>query len=214
MRYRPGIGASRESRSATEASLTASLHLPRRRRSGCSNDLGIDPGNTLGADREAAKQLIEENFEAYVAQDELFHELIQDVLDRVRERFDQINHGILERHRSGWPKRWTFETDDRDKFIAQIRWFSSNDWRQFGRLLTPLVDGIRVRGPLFPPFTETAPQLVLIDGQGLGHTPDSSSSVTTHITGRFDRVNVISVGGQCAAADAGGTPFCSSYGCP
>ena len=155
------------------------------------NDLGIDPGNTLGADREAAKQLIEENFEAYVAQDELFHELIQDVLDRVRERFDQINHGILERHRSGWPKRWTFETDDRDKFIAQIRWFSSNDWRQFGRLLTPLVDGIRVRGPLFPPFTETAPQLVLIDGQGLGHTPDSSSSVTTHITGRFDRVNVI-----------------------
>ena len=156
-----------------------------------SNDLGIDPGSTSGPDREAAKQLIEENFEAYVAQEELFHELVQDVLDRVRERFGQINEGTLERHRSGWPKRWTFETDHRDKFIAQIRWFSSNDWRQFGRLLTPLVDGIRVKGPLFPSFTETAPQLVLIDGQGLGHTPDSSSSVTTHITRRFDRVNVI-----------------------
>ena len=155
------------------------------------NDLGTDPSSTSGPDRETAKQLIEENFEAYISQEELFHELSQDVLDCVRERFDQINEGTLERHRSGWPKRWTFETVDRDKFIAQIRWFSSNDWRQFGRLLTPLVDGIRVKGPLFPSFTETAPQLVLIDGQGLGHTPDSSSSVTTHITRRFDRVDVI-----------------------
>ena len=156
-----------------------------------SNDLEIDPGSMLGPDREAIKQLIEENFEEYAAQGELFHDLIQDVLDRVQERFDRINDGTLERHRSGWPKRWLFETADRDKFIAQIRWFSSNDWRQFGRLLTPLVDGIRVKGPLFPSFTETTPRLVLIDGQGLGHTPDSSSSVTTHITRRFDRVNVI-----------------------
>ena len=155
-----------------------------------SNDLGINPGSTHGPDHEAAKQLIEENFEAYVAQDENFHDLIQDVLDRVRERLDRISDGALERHRSGWPKRWLFETADRNKFIAQIRWFSSNDWRQFGRLLTPLVDGIRVKGPLFPSFAET-PRLVLIDGQGLGHTPDSSSSVTTHITRRFDRVNVI-----------------------
>ena len=156
-----------------------------------SNDLGISPGDTSGGDREAAKQLMEENIEEYVVGEELFHELVQDVLDRVRARFDQITTGTLERHRSGWPKRWTFETSDRDEFIAQIRWFSSNDWRQFGRLLTPLVDGIRVRGPLFPSFVETELRLVLIDGQGLGHTPDSSSSVTTHITRRFDQVNVI-----------------------
>ena len=156
-----------------------------------SNDLGIEPGDTSGGDREAAKQLMEENFEEYVAGEELFQELVQDVLDCVRERFDLIIEGSLERYRSGWPKRWTFETAERSQFIAQIRWFSSNDWRQFGRLLTPLVDGIRVRGPLFPSFVEMGPRLVLIDGQGLGHTPDSSSSVTTHITRRFDQVNVI-----------------------
>ena len=156
-----------------------------------SNELGDDPESRHGSDCEAAKQLIEENFEAYAAQEELFCDLTQDILDRIRERFDRISDGTLERHRSGWPKRWLFKTADRDKFITQIRWFSSNDWRQFGRLLTPLVDGIRVKGPLFPSFTETTPRLVLIDGQGLGHTPDSSSSVTTHITRRFDRVNVI-----------------------
>lgn len=156
-----------------------------------SNDLGIERGKPAGADREAAEQLIEENFEAYLAEDESFHELVQDVLDRVRKRFDLIEEGTLELHRSGWPRRWQFETNDREQFIGQIRWFSSNYWPHFGRLLTPLVNGIRVRGPLFPAFAETPPRLALIDGQGLGHTPDSSSSVTTHITKRFDRVDVI-----------------------
>lgn len=156
-----------------------------------SNDLGIEHSKPMSADREAAEQLIEENIEAYLAEDESFHELVQDVLDRIRERFDFIEEGTLERHRSGWPRRWQFEANDREHFISQIRWFSSNYWPQFGRLLTPLVNGIRVKGPLFPAFDETAPRLVLIDGQGLGHTPDSSSSVTTHITKRFDRVGVI-----------------------
>ena len=159
-----------------------------------SSDLGIEPEKAVGSDLEAAKQLIEENFEAYVVQDDSFHELVQDILDCIRERFKLIEDGTdgtLERRRSGWPKRWQFAGSDREHFIAQIRWFSSNYWPQFGRLLTPLVNGIRVKGPLFPSFTETAPRLALIDGQGLGHTPDSSSSVPTHITKRFDHMNVI-----------------------
>jgi len=47
-----------------------------------------------------------------------------------------------------------------------------------------------VKGPLFPEFG-SRPKLALMDGQGLGHTPDSSSSVTTHITRRFGHVDVI-----------------------
>ena len=156
-----------------------------------SKDLNIDTDQVRNADREAAEALIEESFEAYLIEDETFHLLVQDVLDLIRERFDFIDEELLERQRSGWPKRWRTETDNRGEFINQIRWFSSNYWPQFGQLLTPLVCGIRIRGPLFPSFTETAPRLVLIDGQGLGHTPDSTSSVSTHITRRFDHVDVI-----------------------
>ena len=156
-----------------------------------SDDLDIDPIKTKIIDREAADELIEENFEAYLVEDEGFHDLVQDVLDRISERFKLINEGTLERYPSGWPKRWRFKTDERDQFISEIRWFSSNYWPQFGRLLTPLVCGIRVEGPLFPAFTDTQPRLVLIDGQGLGHTPDSTASITTHITKRFDDVDVI-----------------------
>jgi hypothetical protein len=48
-----------------------------------------------------------------------------------------------------------------------------------------------VQGPLFPEFLQGESRLVFIDGQGLGHTPDSSSSVTTHVTRRFADVDVI-----------------------
>ncbi len=105
--------------------------------------------------------------------------------------FDLLDGGTLTHHHSGWPSKWTLESEDRAEFIEQIRWFSSNYAPQFGRLLTPIVDGIRVRGPLFPSFNKAAPKLVLLDGQGLGHTPDSSASVTTAITKRFADVDVI-----------------------
>ncbi|MFP3624316.1 hypothetical protein SB771_34155, partial [Burkholderia sp. SIMBA_051] len=53
------------------------------------------------------------------------------------------------------------------------------------------VDGIRVRGPLYPTFTDRRLKVVYLDGQGLGHTPESSSSVTTHVTERFSDVDAI-----------------------
>jgi len=157
---------------------------------GLADELGADP-KVAGPDREAAQELIEEHFEGRLTQDEGFHELVQDVLDEVRSRFDRVTVGTLVRRRSGWPELWRFTSDDRAEFIRQIRWFSSNYWPQFGRLLTPLVDGIRVRGPLFAEFLDGQPKLALIDGQGLGHTPDSSASVTTHVTRRFGQVDVV-----------------------
>ena len=167
------------------ANLTTSVHAR------VIKDLEIDIGKISGPDREAAHQLIEENFEAYLYDDEDFHELVQDILTDVRLRFGFVEESELQRRSSGWPELWLFKTADRAEFIRHIRWFSSNYWPQFGRLLTPLVQGIRVKGPLFPDLAIDGPKLALIDGQGLGHTPDSSSSVTTHVTQRFNQVDVI-----------------------
>jgi GTPase SAR1 family protein len=152
-----------------------------------SKELDEDVLKLSGPDREAAQELFEERLQ----DDADFDVLVQDVMDDVRKRFDFLTEGELTIHNSGWPATWTIECDDRSQFIEQIRWFSSNYAPQFGRLLTPIVDGIRVRGPLFPTFTTLQPKLVLLDGQGLGHTPDSSASVTTQITRRFADVDVI-----------------------
>lgn len=81
---------------------------------------------------------------------EEFARLALDIWDEIEGRFELLDAGSLERSATGWPVIWTFESADRDAFLRQVRWFSSNHFRQFGRLLTPLVDGIRVRGPFRP----------------------------------------------------------------
>ncbi len=152
-----------------------------------SRELGEEIDRLTGPDRDAAQEL----FEWRLMESDLFSGLVHDILDDIVTRFDLLDVGDVSRLRSGWPEYWSFESADRDIFIRAVRWFASNYAPHFGRLLTPLVDGIRVRGPLFPSFAEHIPKLVLLDGQGLGHTPESSSSVTTHITKRFNEVDVV-----------------------
>jgi len=124
---------------------------------------------------------------------EEFAKLALDIRDEVESRFEFLDADNLERSATGWPVTWAFESDDRQAFLRKVRWFSSNHFRQFGRLLTPLVDGIRVCGPFQPLLKElqVADRLVWLDGQGLGHTTESVSSVSTTITKRFADVDII-----------------------
>lgn len=139
-------------------------------------------------DREAASDI----FQSELQDEKEFEALTQDLMDDISQRFDSLSLGKFGRvGRSRWPSHWEFSTGDRKEFLAQVRWFSSNYAPSFGKLLTPLVDGIRVRGPLYPSFMDRRAKLVLIDGQGLGHTPDSATSVTTHITRKFADVDTI-----------------------
>jgi len=150
-------------------------------------DLDVSFTDAGPDDQDAALELVE----AEISQSSQFSDLANDMIDDILGRVDLVKSGEFDRKRSGWPVQWTFETEDRQEFIRQVRWFSSNYAPSFGRLLTPLVDGVRVSGPLAPTFIDDMPRLVLIDGQGLGHTPDSSSSVTTQITRRFADADVI-----------------------
>lgn len=124
---------------------------------------------------------------------EEFAKLALDIRDDIEDRFERLDAQNLKRSATGWPVIWTLETLDREEFLRQVRWFSSNHFREFGKLLTPLVDGIRVRGPFRPLRKElqVADRLVLFDGQGLGHTAESVSSVSTRITKRFADADLI-----------------------
>lgn len=148
-----------------------------------------DPSTAQPEDLQAALEI----FQGELLDDEAFRDLVLDIMDDIQLRFDRLDVGALTKRGKAarWPELWTYETDDRDDFLRQVRWFSSNYAPAFGRLLTPLVDGIRVRGPLYPTFTDRRAKVVYLDGQGLGHTPDSSSSVTTHVTKRFADVDTI-----------------------
>jgi energy-coupling factor transporter ATP-binding protein EcfA2 len=181
----------RKNQEVLQGLVTRISQLSKQIEQSVSEELDLDLLEASQEDREALQQLIEEAFEAELYKQEDFHELVQDVLDRIRSRFDLIQLGELRRDPSEWPSAWTFSTTDRSEFIRNIRWFSSNYWPHFGRLLTPIVQGIRVKGPLYPGFKPDGARLVLIDGQGLGHTPDFTSSISTNVTRRFDEVDVI-----------------------
>ena len=134
----------------------------------------------------------QDRFEELIFENKEFEILVDELTAEIEKRFDFIKEGVVERDTGEWPKSWKFETEDREIFIKAIRRFSSNYSPLFGRLLTPIVQGIRVQGPLYPNnWLKEHPRLVLMDGQGLGHTPDSASSLPTTLTRRFDEVDVI-----------------------
>jgi hypothetical protein len=153
-----------------------------------AKDFKIDLSRASSQDRDILQELVEEQ----LFQDDDFRSLVDDILDEVEARFDNVKTGSLDRGRDGWPRLWTFESNDREIFIRSVNRFSSNYAPNFGQLLTPLVEGIRVAGPFSPEWHGgKAPRIVLLDGQGIGHTADSTSSISTSVTKRFQMADMI-----------------------
>lgn len=147
--------------------------------------LGVTVEKLTTAERDAFIEIVEDA----LREDEDAQLLIDDILDAVEMRFVLLD----DRETDSWPKVWKIETNDRGEFIRTINRFSSNYAPNFGKLLTPLVQGIRVSGPFRPEWytNGASPKLVLIDGEGLGHTSESAFSLPTSITQRFDLVDAI-----------------------
>ena len=147
-----------------------------------ADEFDIKIENATKSELEALQELIEEKL--YKQED--FQSLVDDIFDDVDSKFDYLESGSLKKDKSKWPSHWVYESTDRDEFIKTINRFSSNYAPNFGCLLTPLVEGIRVAGPFRPSWlNDDDVKLILMDGEGLGHTPDSASSITTSITKRF-----------------------------
>ena len=152
--------------------------------------LDIDLARLNPDDKDSFMELIESSlFENEEAQ-----QLIEDILEEVESRFVVLNEGSYERDDSDWPRRWSYETPDRDHFIRVINRFSSNYAPHFGRLLAPVVQGMRVAGPFRPVWygsDSDSSRFVLIDGEGLGHAPASAFTLPTSITRRYEIADVI-----------------------
>jgi hypothetical protein len=151
------------------------------------SELGVNLRQADGKDESAFQEL----FEVELRQRDEFHGLVDEILEAVKERFDILDAAGFRRERD-WPLLWQFNCEDRREFIGTVNRFSSNYAPNFGRLLTPLVRGMRVKGPFAPTWHEGGElKLVLMDSEGFGHTPESSSSISTTITERFKDADAI-----------------------
>ena len=135
-----------------------------------------------------------EHFTDALYENQRFTQISLDIMDVIRDRFELIVEGDFEGDGTDWPTLWYYEESDRAAFLRQVRWFTGNHSQQFGRLLTPLVDGIRVSGPFQPATAELLDddrRLVLLDGEGLGHSAKEATSISTKVTERFQDVDMI-----------------------
>ena len=135
-----------------------------------------------------------EEFRDAIYENQDFLQLSLDIMEDIQYRFDLIDEGIFDGDKTDWRSHWCYEEKNRDSFLKQVRWFTSNHSQQFGRLLTPLVDGIRVSGPFQPAQPELRDsdrKLVLLDGEGLGHSAKEATSISTKVTGRFSETDMI-----------------------
>lgn len=142
-------------------------------------------------DERVVEELIEEKLDSELRQSDEFHEIVDSLVDEIEKRFGTLDEGELRRNRQGWPTTWTWESGERAAFIKVVTRFSSNFAPLFGRLLTPLVNGIRVSGPLQPVWASEPARLILVDGEGLGHTPKSVSTLSTHVATQLQEVDAV-----------------------
>lgn len=142
-------------------------------------------------DERLIEELIEENMDDELRRDERFHEIADALFDEVEKRFSLLAVGQLTRNRQGWPVSWEWSTEDRSSFLKAVTRFTSNYAPLFGTLLTPLVSGIRVAGPFEPSWAQTTPRLVIVDGEGLGHTPNSAAALSTSVSKRIEDTDAV-----------------------
>ena len=130
-------------------------------------------------DRSAALDLIEEQA---VASDE-FLELVSDILDELRTKFAHVPGGQFEKTTTGWPNAWHIKVkaSERESFLNAVRFFSGISYQSWGKLLTPLVNGLRVIGPFKPTWAEQAARLVLVDTEGLGHKANATADLPEQV---------------------------------
>ena len=147
-----------------------------------------------GEDERVVDEIFEEELDNLLRDEEDFHEIADALMEEIEKRFGLLPDGETRKTKQGWPLSWhsTWPEEEREQFLKAISRFSSNYAPFFGRLLTPLVNGVRVAGPFAPTWaTGTSPKLVLLDGEGLGHTPKSSSSVSTSVSRRMELADAV-----------------------
>ena len=143
-------------------------------------------------DERVLEELIEETLEETLRRDERFHAVVDALFDEIEKRFGLLTVGELNRNRQGWPVSWSWSTQERAELVRAVTRFSSNYAPLFGTLLTPLVSGIRVAGPFSPTWNQSGtPKLVIVDGEGLGHTPSSAAALSTAVSKRIEAVDAV-----------------------
>jgi hypothetical protein len=151
--------------------------------------------------------LLEEYWLQYIDQDWL-HTLTEEILEEVERRLCAATA------QPSWPILHRIpDTEDRAEFFGRLLPFYQNDRKLFGALVTPLVQGIRVRGRFAPPpwAADKLPHWVLIDGQGIGHEQSGETrinrTIPPELVQKFSGADIICLVDRAVPAMTGDAPI-------
>ena len=116
--------------------------------------------------------------------------LCEDIVAEVQKKFSVLSGGKVISSIGKWVNGYYIKTNDKKYFFDMIKKFSSNNKYEWGRLLSPLVKTIRIRGDFKPDFYSKPLKLVVYDGMGLGHST-SITSVPTDVMRKYSAVDSI-----------------------
>ena len=108
-----------------------------------------------------AKDYAFDEIQQFAEQSDAFLDLVNEVLDEIADRFGAVSEGKFKKSSTGWPIAWSVSmpTSRRTDFFEVIRRFAGTSKEEWGSLLTPLVTGLRVRGPFRPAWVPHGEQV-------------------------------------------------------
>jgi hypothetical protein len=156
---------------------------------------------------EQDEPVVEEYWLQYIDQDQL-DALAEEILEELEKRLCAATG------QASWPVLHRIaDTKDEGEFFRRLRPFYQNNRKFFGTLVTPLVQGIRVRGRFAPPpwASKNAPAWVLLDGQGIGHEQGGATkinqTVPPELARKFSSADLICLVDRSVPAMTGDAPI-------
>ncbi|MFZ1073700.1 MAG: hypothetical protein WAO21_09735 [Verrucomicrobiia bacterium] len=142
----------------------------------------------MGDDLDYALDEIQEAAE----QSDAFLDMVSEVMAEIIARFDGVTEGKFTKSSTRWPLAWKGSAivDDKKNFFKVLRKFTGNSKPQWGTLLTPLVNGVRVHGPFRPEWAAASYEHVFTDTEGLLHGR-ANADVPAELTELFKRMDSI-----------------------
>ena len=142
----------------------------------------------IGDDLDYALDEIQEAAE----QSDAFLDMVSGVMAEISARFDAVTDGKFTKSSTRWPLAWkgSATADDKKTFFEVLRKFTGNSKPQWGTLLTPLVNGVRVHGPFRPEWATAHYDHVFIDTEGLLHGR-ANADVPAELTELFKKMDSI-----------------------
>lgn len=131
-----------------------------------------------------------EEIENDISSDDEVLTLIEDIVIAIIEKFDLLKDGKRTNPKAIWPEGWYYSTQNYDDFIKKAKVFVSDNYKAWGKLLTPLVKAIRMQGPFVEDGATEVVQEVITDGIGLGHNTNAIS-IPASVLSRCENADVI-----------------------